>query len=106
MDSFRSYMLRKAYQNVKKNGDRLAEVDPLIDWTAFKPIIQPVYDNQRPMGGRPNTDPVIMVKMLVLQAWYGLSDPQGWRDRPPTASASAGSSATLNPSLTPPRSRV
>ena len=76
MDSFRSYMLRKAYQNVKKNGDRLAEVDPLIDWTAFKPIIQPIYDNRGPMGGRPNTDPVIMVKLLVLQAWYGLSDPE------------------------------
>jgi transposase, IS5 family len=76
MDSFRSYMLRKAYQNVKKNGDRLAEVDPLIDWNRFRPIIQPLYDNQGPMGGRPNTDPVIMVKMLVLQAWYGLSDPE------------------------------
>ena len=31
-------MLRKAYQNVEKNGDRLAEVDPLIDWEAFKPL--------------------------------------------------------------------
>jgi IS5 family transposase len=76
MDSFRSYMLRKAYQNVKKNGDRLAEVDPLIDWNRFRPLIQPLYDNQGPMGGRSNTDPVIMVKMLVLQAWYGLSDPE------------------------------
>jgi len=76
MDSFRSYMLRKAYQNVKKNGDRLAEVDSPINWTAFKPIIQPIYDNQGPMGSRPNTDPVIVVKMLVLQAWYGLSDPE------------------------------
>jgi IS5 family transposase len=45
-------MLRKAYQNVKKNGDRLAEVDPLIDWEAFKPIIQPIYDNQGSMEGR------------------------------------------------------
>ena len=24
MDTFRTYMLRKAYENVKKNGDRLA----------------------------------------------------------------------------------
>ena len=32
--------------------------------------------NDGPQGGRPNTDPVLMVKMLVLQAWYGLSDPE------------------------------
>ena len=76
MDSFKTYMLRKAYQNVKKNGDRLADVEPLIDWNRFTPIIQPMYSNQGPSGGRPNNDPVIMVKMLVLQAWYGLSDPE------------------------------
>jgi len=69
-------MLRQAYQNVRKNGDRLAEVEPLIDWEAFKPIIQPMYSNQTPLGGRPNIDPVMMMKMLVLQAWYGLSDPE------------------------------
>ena len=76
MDSFRSYMLRKAYQNVAKNGDRLGEVEPLIDWNAFTPIIQPMYSNQSPLGGHLNTDPVIMVKLLVLQQWYGLSDPE------------------------------
>jgi IS5 family transposase len=65
-------MLRKAYQNIKKNGDRLAEVDHLIDWEAFKPIIQPIYDNQGPMGGRPNTDPVVMVKMVFACFCYNL----------------------------------
>lgn len=76
MDSFKTYMLRKAYQNVKKNGDRLADVEPLIDWNRFTPIIQPMYSNHEPSDGRPNNDPVMMVKMLVLQAWYGLSDPE------------------------------
>jgi len=32
-------MLRKAYENVKKNGDKLAAVEKLIDWEAFRPII-------------------------------------------------------------------
>ncbi|MDR2623742.1 MAG: transposase [Methanobrevibacter sp.] len=27
-------------------------------------------------GGKPNTDEVIMLKMLILQLWYGLSDPE------------------------------
>ena len=35
-----------------------------------------MYSNQGPSGGRPNIDPVIMVKLLVLQQWYGLSDPE------------------------------
>ncbi|TFH12398.1 IS5 family transposase [Candidatus Bathyarchaeota archaeon] len=76
MDSFRSYMLRVAYQNIQKLGDRLAEAEKHIDWEQFRPIIQPMYNNQGPSGGRPNMDPVLMVKLLVLQAWYGLSDPE------------------------------
>ncbi len=43
---------------------------------SFTPIIQGLYDNQGPKGGRPNVDPVVMVKMLVLQSWYRLSDPE------------------------------
>ena len=76
MDSFDSYLLRKIYKKTARHHDKLAKIEPLIDWTAFKPIIQPIYSNQGPSGGRPNTDPVLMVKLLVLQAWYGLSDPE------------------------------
>ncbi len=76
MDSFSSYIFRKAYRKIHKLGDRLAKIEPLIDWKAFTPIIQPFYDNQGPQGGRPNINPVVMVKMMALQAWYGLSDPE------------------------------
>ena len=76
MDSFRSYMLRVAYRNIQKLGDRLAEAEKHIDWERFRPTTRDLYDNQGPHGGRPNLDPVMMVKLLVLQAWYGLSDPE------------------------------
>ena len=76
MDSFTSFTLRKLYRKIHKPGDKLAKIEPLIDWNPFTPIIQPLYDNQGPQGGRPNIDPVVMVKMLVLQGWYGLSDPE------------------------------
>ncbi len=76
MDTFKAYMLRKAYERIQKLGDKLAKIEPLIDWEAFTPIIQPLYHNKGPKGGRPNIDPVVMVKMLVLQQWYGLSDPE------------------------------
>jgi len=76
MDSFKSYLFRQAYKEVERLGDRLAEVEPLIDWEAFRPTLAGIYMNDGPQGGRPNTDPVLMVKLLVLQQWYGLSDPE------------------------------
>ena len=35
-----------------------------------------MYDNHTERGGRPNNDEIVMMKMLVLQSWYGLSDPE------------------------------
>lgn len=69
-------MLKKAYENVRKNGDKLAEVEALMDWEAFRPIIAPMFNNKTSWGGRPNVDEAVMVKLLVLQQWYGLSDPE------------------------------
>ena len=76
MDSFDSYLLRKLYKETAQHGDKLAKIEKQIDWNAFRPIIQPIYNNKTPRGGRPNMNPVLMVKLLVLQAWYGLSDPE------------------------------
>jgi len=76
MNSFKAYIFREAYKKNRKHGDKLAEAEALMDWTAFTPIIQPMYTNQTQRGGRPNMSPVLMVKLLVLQAWYGLSDPE------------------------------
>ena len=76
MDTFKAYMLRKAYERYEKLGDKLAEIEPLIDWEAFRPIITSLYHNHSPKGGRPNMDEVVMMKILVLQQWYGLSDPE------------------------------
>ena len=76
MDSLKAFFLREAYKETQKLGDKLARIEPLIDWEAFTPILKDLYDNKTPKGGRPNVDPVVMVKLLVLQQWYGLSDPE------------------------------
>ena len=76
MDSLKAFFLSEVYKETRKLGDRLAPVDSLIDWEAFRPIVQGLYDNKGPRGGRPNVDEVVMVKLLVLQEWYGLSDPE------------------------------
>jgi IS5 family transposase len=35
-----------------------------------------MYNNRTERGGRPNNDEIVMIKMLILQQWYGLSDPE------------------------------
>src|SRR5664280_1628682 len=76
MKSFNEYLMRKEYALLEQLGDKLAEIDPLIDWEVFRPIIKEMYDNHTEQGGRPNIDEIVMMKMLVLQSWYGLSDPE------------------------------
>jgi len=48
----------------------------LIDWEAFRPIVGQLFTNNTDRGGRPNVDVIVMIKMLVLQSLYGLSDPE------------------------------
>ncbi len=57
-------------------GDRLSQIDILIDWSAFRSIVRDMYANKSRRGGRPNMDEVVMIKLLVLQEWHGLSDPE------------------------------
>ena len=68
--------LKEAYKRVAELGDRLAEIESLMDWEAFRPIVGDMYDKKSEQGGRPNIDEVVMIKLLVLQQWYGLSDPE------------------------------
>ena len=68
--------MKEEYEKVKKLGDKLSEIDSLIDWEVFRPIVAEMYRNKTEKGGRPNIDEVVMIKILVLQQWYGLSDPE------------------------------
>ncbi|KYC44560.1 MAG: Transposase DDE domain protein [Candidatus Methanofastidiosum methylothiophilum] len=74
MDSLIDFALKREYERLQKLGDRLNDVNKLIDWNLFKPIVSELFDNKSEKGGRPNIDEIVMVKMLLLQAWYGLSD--------------------------------
>jgi hypothetical protein len=76
MDNSSDFASREERKRFTKLGDRLAEVDALIDWDVFRPIVAGMCDNTSGMGGRHNIDVVVMIKMLVLHAWHGLSDPE------------------------------
>jgi IS5 family transposase len=80
MDAFNKYILQQEYHKLAKLGDRLAKADQLLNWEAFRPIIKDLYRNDSEQGGRPNADEVVMVKLLVAQQWYGLSDEEAERE--------------------------
>jgi transposase, IS5 family len=74
--SFETFGLKEAYKRVQKSGDRLSEFETLIEWDAFRPILDVLYNNKTSQGGRPNIDPIVMLKLLVLQSLYNLLDPE------------------------------
>jgi IS5 family transposase len=76
MKTLVEFGLQEAYKQVGKLGDRLGEIEAMIDWVSFRPILSGMYVNKSERGGRPNIDEVLMLKLLVLQQWYGLSDPE------------------------------
>jgi transposase len=51
---------------------RLEAIDGLIDWSRIAAIVSVVHSAET---GRPPYAPLSMVKALLLQQWYGLSDP-------------------------------
>ena len=76
MNSLTDFALKEEYKHLDVLGDKLSEIDSLIDWKPFRPVISEMYNNKTKAGGLPNNDEIIMLKMLVLQQWHGLSDPE------------------------------
>ena len=76
MENLVDFALQERYTSIKKLGDRLDEFATLIDWKSFRLVVGDIYANTTEQGGRPNMDIVLMVKLLVLQSMYGLSDPE------------------------------
>ena len=70
------FAIRTEYARFKSLRDDLCEIGSQIDWERFRFLEPLLYKNKTSLGGRPNIDIVIMVKLLVLQHWFGLSDPE------------------------------
>jgi IS5 family transposase len=50
----------------------LTELDKLIDWSSLDRLLSPIYGSDE---GRPSYPVLTLVKLLLLQQWYCLSDP-------------------------------
>lgn len=59
-----------------KTAAFLAKMDSVIDWVPLVKIIAGLDQTGTKKGGRPRHNPMLMVKSLFLQHFYGLSDPQ------------------------------
>ncbi len=69
--------LDERYAALSKAGDPLERLGRLIDFEIFRTDLDAGLDrSDGSKGGRPPMDPVMMFKVLVLQALYGLSDEQ------------------------------
>ena len=72
--SFNEFILKEQYQKVKGLGDRLVLMKAQIDWQPFIPLVRSVFYDDKKIGGRPHTDELVIVRSMLLQSWYGLSD--------------------------------
>ena len=74
--SFNQFILQAQYAKVRGLGDRLELMKEQIDWQPFIPLVRKVFHDNKIAGGRPHTDELIVVRSMLLQSWYGLSDPE------------------------------
>lgn len=51
----------------------LLRIDREVDWRRINTALESLYD---PRMGRPGFPPLVMLKVLLLQQWYRLSDPE------------------------------
>jgi transposase, IS5 family len=59
----------------------LEAIDKAFDWGAFEVLLSPIHGSSK---GAPGYPPVTMLKIILLQQWYTLSDPaaeEAVRDR-------------------------
>lgn len=64
----------QAVRDVRSRMDAfLGAVEKAVDWRSVEDVVTAIYD--APVG-RPSYPPLVMVKMLLLRAWFALSDVQ------------------------------
>lgn len=76
-DTFTAPTFADYFVEIRKQSRKnfLDDVDRLIDWKPIERILRKKYRKVASADGRPAYPPVPMFKLLLLQRWYGLSDP-------------------------------
>jgi IS5 family transposase len=56
-----------------RRNDRLEGLAQALDWGSLEALLSPIHSAPR---GAPGYAPLVMLKVVLLQQWYGLSDPE------------------------------
>ena len=65
------------YAQLSKAGDPLEKLAAVVDFEPFRyRLVKALKRSDGAKGGRPPYDPILMFKILILQALYGMSDDQ------------------------------
>lgn len=77
MHQFGFFDLSDRYEQLSRAGDPLEQLDAIINWKTFLPIIEKAFFRLRKSeAGRKPYNRLMMFKILVLQSLYNLSDHQ------------------------------
>ncbi|TKB09483.1 MAG: transposase, partial [Mesorhizobium sp.] len=69
--------IEERYVWLSEAGDPLEKLNAVVPWEVFrKPLAKALKRSDGAKGGRPPYDPVMMFRIMVLQALYSLSDNQ------------------------------
>ncbi len=52
------------------------QINKLINWSSIEEALQLYYPKGLRLSGKPAYSPLLLFKMLLLQAWYGMRDYQ------------------------------
>jgi IS5 family transposase len=76
-DTFTTPTFADYFVEIRKQTRKnfLDDVNHLIDWKPIEKVLRKKYRKVASADGRPAYPPVPMFKLLLLQRWYGLSDP-------------------------------
>lgn len=53
----------------------LEKLDAATPWEKLAAVVRPLYRNNTAKGGRPNIPVVVMLRVTMMQRWFGLSAP-------------------------------
>lgn len=70
MENLIDYALQTKYNNVKKLRNNLEKFNELVNWRKFLRF----FPTRNSFVGRPEYEKILMIKILFLQGFYGLSD--------------------------------
>lgn len=65
---------QKKLEKLQDIGNRLLKLKKCINWEVFRPLLENYLYKVDVNGGRPPYDYIIMMKILILQRYYNLSD--------------------------------